>query len=240
MPPVQNDRVVVRMTHGARRIQLRVAHHLTPATLANLSRRQQLELRGVDPRRVSRVDEHGLAAAPERVLQHMRLAESPRQRLVTEHRTLVHLDRPLRQEEPLTLPHIRGIAATEAISRPHTSHSITNRIRLKRILGGNDAADTTGELRDRRDEPMPLVKAAEELALLTAVPHEQKQAAFIAVRVDDDDSLSIARHAQGEELATAINIDVDPRSTTHPLDLHASTDHGETPLENLVHEVSPL
>src|SRR5436190_8902189 len=111
----------------------------------------------------------------------MVVAAAARERLVAQHLALVHLYRPLRQEEPFTLTDVCGVPATEAIPGPYTCYGVANRRRLECVLRGNRADDTAGGLGDRGHEPVPFVEPAQELALLAAVTHEQQQTAIVAI-----------------------------------------------------------
>ncbi len=86
-----------------------------------------------------------------------------------------------------------------------------NKLRLQR--SGRDPRNAPCVLGDRRDEPVPLVVAAQELALLLAVAHEQEQMPVAAVNVHHLklDQAATALEANVEELATRVRTDVDAR-----------------------------
>ena len=68
-----------------------------------------------------------------------------------------------------------------------TLDQLGDRVRLKRELRRRDAGHAAGGLGDRRDEPVPLVVSAEELALLGTVADEQEQVPVARLHVDDLD-----------------------------------------------------
>src|SRR5919197_470172 len=158
---------------------------------------------------MNRVDEDRLAAAAVGELEHVVLAPPARERLVAKNVPLVDDQSPMRQEEPLPLPDGGGVPAPEPVPRPHPRDRLTHRFRLQRVLRRRDAGDAPRRLRDRRDEPVPLVEPTQELALLAALAHEQKQAAIVPVCLDDVERDPTATcQAELEELAPAVRADV--------------------------------
>ena len=106
--------------------------------------------------------------------------------------------------------------------------------RLQRDLGRLDAGDATRGLRDRGDEPVALVVAAQELGLLPLATDEQQQ---VAVRGRDVDDLGLgALAATGErELEPERVVDIDARSAEPRAlgDAQGRTDRREATLEQL-------
>lgn len=78
--------------------------------------------------------------------------------------------------------------------------------------------------------------AAQELALLLAVTHQQQQMPVSAAHVHhlQLDQAAAAGEADVEELAPRVRADIDPRSAGRRAnELEPSPDRGETPLQNL-------
>src|SRR5262245_54486549 len=80
MPVGKHDRVVIRMPYRTLRVQLRVADHLAPGPTL-FRQRQSTDPTLTDPRWVHLADENGLAASPDRVLEHVVLPATARERL---------------------------------------------------------------------------------------------------------------------------------------------------------------
>ena len=83
---------------------------------------------------------------------------------------------------------------------------------------------------------MPLVVAAQELALFLAVPHQEEQMPVGAVDVHhlQLDQAAAAGKADVEELATPVRANVDAqRARRWAGDVESSSDRGEAPLEYL-------
>jgi hypothetical protein len=130
------------------------------------------------------------------------------------------------------------------ILRLRPINCLSDVLRLESLNRLSDAAHASSLLRDSGNEPMPLVVAEEELALVLTVPHEQKQVVQCRRSVDDVElDLVSTREAKLEVLAVPIAQHVDrrhaePRSL---LDLYTRADCLEPALENPnVHLGSPF
>src|SRR5580692_11358347 len=116
--------------------------------------------------------------------------------------------------------------------------------RLQRFLGLADGADRS-LLRNTGDEPVALVVAAEELALVLAFTHQKEQMAVGGLNIENGDLGLGPRLADDlEELALAVGLHVQgevARSAVAPSravgDLQASADAGKLDVEEIrVHE----
>jgi hypothetical protein len=115
--------------------------------------------------------------------------------------------------------------------------------RLEGFLGLTDGADR-GSFGDAGDEPVPLVIAAEELALVPALTDEKKQVVVGRLNVEDDD-LGLGPHRTDdlEELALAVGLHVQGDDARRAAaagrvvgHLQAGAEAGELASEVRVHE----
>src|SRR5207302_3910470 len=93
-----------------------------------------------------------------------------------------------RQEEPLALADVGGVLAAAAGLglEPLAGLGALDLGGLEGFLGLADGADRGG-FGDSGDEPVALIVAAEELALVLAFPHQEQQVAVGGLYVEDGD-----------------------------------------------------
>jgi hypothetical protein len=197
-----------------------------------------------DTGRVLPIDVDDRAAAAVSPLEPVRLATTARERFVTEHLKLGHLQLRGRDEEPLALTDERRRSPARPLLPPQTRRRLANRLRTKRALRTLHTADAASRLGDRRREPVALVIAAEEAPLLVAVADQQEQMTLRRSRIDHVDAnlRAGAREAQLEVLAASIGTDVHVgHAALDAARLDASADQTKTTLECLDrHLTSPL
>jgi hypothetical protein len=191
------------------------------------------------------VDVDDLAAAPNRELHHVRRADSARERLVAQHERIRGTYPCIGDEEPLTLTHVRGVASPKWILRPLALDLGPDNVRLQRRLRRCGAGDAACLLRNRRDEPVPLVVTAEELALPAPHPREQQEVPIARLHVNDLqlDGDVLFREADVEVLTARIPKDVDSRETSPGAlrDVEARAHSSEATFEKFArHGVSSL
>ena len=114
------------------------------------------------------------------------------------------------QEEPLALADEGGVLAAVAGLGPQPLAGLGGQDLggLEGLLGLADGADRGG-LGDAGDEPVPLVVAAQELALLLALPDQEQQVAVGGLHVEDGDlGPGLGPDGDLEELAPAVGLHV--------------------------------
>jgi hypothetical protein len=137
----------------------------------------------------------------------MRLAAvATGQRLVPQDQLLVHGEVRHGQEEPLALADVGGVLAAAAGLGFESLAGLggLDLGGLEGFLGLPDGSDRGG-FGDAGDEPVALVVAAEELALLFALTDQEQQVAVGGLHVEDGDlGLGPRRADDLEELALAV------------------------------------
>src|SRR5205085_11108197 len=120
------------------------------------------------------------------------------------------------KEKPFPLPAIRLVLPLVALLRLQADLTAPNLGGLEGFLGLADGANRSG-FGDAGDEPVALVVAAEELALVLALTHQEEQVAVGGLHVEDGDlglgprlrddleelALAVGLHVQGDDARTA-------------------------------------
>jgi len=248
VPTMQGNGGVVGVPDAALDVDVGVAPHSAPTpTLRLRAAGHDLPvLRLRDAVGVAGADVDRLATRAVAELGPMRLAAvAPTQRLVPQDQLLVHGQVSDREEEPLALTTVGGVLAAAAGLglEPLAGLGGLDLGRLEGFLGLTDGADRGG-FGDAGDEPVPLVIAAEELALVPALTDEKKQVAVGRLNVEDDD-LGLGPHRTDdlEELALAVGLHVQGDDARRAAaagrvvgHLQASAEAGELASEVRLHE----
>ncbi len=210
---VEGDGLVVGVSDAASDVDERVAPHCGPVPAPGLGFLQEEgPVGGGGQRPASHVgDVDGLPAGPEAVLAEMRLAPPPsRQGLVAEDELRVDPQRGRGHEEPFPLATEGVVLASVPGPRVDVLEGLDlpDGRRLEGLLGG-DHGPHGGGLRDRGDEPVALVVAAEELGLGLALADEEQQVSVAGLDVEHlDPRLRAVAASDFEELALAVGEDI--------------------------------
>lgn len=222
VPAVQGDRGVVGVPNPATDVDPRMPLHRppAPALCLRVAGQDALVLRLGDAVMVAGADVDRLASRPVAEFCPMGLAAvASTQRLVLQDQLLVHTEASDGEEEPLALASVGGILAAvaglAADLLPSLGHLHFNR--LQRFLGLTNGADR-GVFGQSGNEPVALVMAAEELALILALSDLEEQVTVGGLHVQDGDlglgvrladdleelALTVSLHVQGEDACRAI------------------------------------
>src|SRR6478752_574800 len=118
MPARKLHRRMVRMTDRTLCEELGIADEPHPAAATPLLLVEPAITGVADPTRMATVHPDDVAAAPIRELEQVCLAPTAGQRLVAKHEPGRRIDLSRRDEEPLALADVGGVASTERILRP--------------------------------------------------------------------------------------------------------------------------
>ena len=220
VPAVQSDRRMIGVPNAALDVHARIPTHRapTPSLRLRVACQDLLVFLLGDPVRVTRADVDRLAARPVAELGPMWLtAVAPAQWFIRQDQLLCHDEARNRQEEPLTLADESGVLAAVAGLGPEALAGLGARDLggLQCLLGLADGADWS-LLRNAGDEPVALVVAAKELALVLALTNEQELVAVGGLNIKYSDfNIDAGLGRDLEELALAVGLHLQGNDACH-------------------------